>query len=208
METTRYRLRPTTRQFALFSGVVGFAAGICFVMLYALAQPWTGVQNRWAWTGPANDWLGVVSWLALVPVALDLRSRMPASRLLTAATTALVVATCAALAIQIFRTSIVTGAITTYVIFIWILVVSLLGHRTRALPRTVTRPGLLIGGALPVGVALILPGLVTPDPIRWLFIGPGVAIGVVAYLSIPIFPLLLARFVLDEQSHFVLKEQS
>lgn len=200
METTRRRLLPTTRQFALFSGVVGVAAGVCFVMLYALAHPWTGVQNRWAWTGPANDWLGALYFLALGPVALGLRSRMPSSRTLTVASIAVVLVTCAAAVIQTIETNLIAGTVTTYVIFIWILIVSLLGHRTRSLPRTVTRPGLLIGGALPVGVLLILPGLVTPDPVRWCFIAPGVAIGVIAFLCIPIFPLLLAKHVLKEQS--------
>jgi hypothetical protein len=188
------------RTFAMVSGWAGVLAGVLFVLFFALGR---GGSAQWAWTGEAADAVGVVHLLTLAPVAWGLRRRMPASRSARRAGVAVtaVAVTSPVLQILIFMgripeaLNVPVGAVATYPVLIWILLVSLAGHRGRTLPRPVTRPGLLIGSGLPVGVVLLLPGLVTPEPLRWVFVGAGVGIGVLAYLAIPIFPLLLARFV-------------
>jgi hypothetical protein len=207
MPATLLFRRPTPRDFALVGGVGGLIAGVFSLVLLALAHPFDEQPRGWAWTRAA-DAVGIVQLLALAPVAWGLRGRMPASRTVWIACVAVVAAASGSAVLQILILSgvvppagtVPAGAIATYLILVWILIVSLAGHRTRTLPRPVTRAGVLIGAALPVGVVLILPGLVTREPLRSVFIGAGVGIGVLAYLAIPIFPLLLAMHVFKEET--------
>jgi hypothetical protein len=208
MPATLLFRRPTTRDFALVSGIGGFIAGVFLVILVALSRPFDEHRGGGSWTPTAADAVGTVQFLALAPVAWGLRGRMPASRTVRIAGVAVVAAAAGSAVLQILIFSGVVppagavppGAIAPYLILIWILIVSLIGHRTRTLPRPVTRAGVLIGAALPVGVVLILPGPVTPEPLRSVFIGAGVGVGVLAYLAIPIFPLLLATHVFKEET--------
>ena len=92
------------------------------------------------------------------------------------------------------------GAVGTFLLSGWILLVSLTGHRRRSLPRPLTRAGLLIGAGGSVGLVLLLPGLVTPEPLRRAFLAAGIGIGVLAWLAQPVFTLLLAKHVFKEES--------
>src|SRR5690349_10384674 len=128
------------RPFALVSGVFGLAAGVCFVLFLAFGDP----------AGLASDVLGRVQLVALAPVALALRSRLPAAQAgpaARAARVACVVVAVAAVVTPVLEVltdrGIWAGAACTYLVFAWILLVSLAGHRRRALPRPVTRAGLL-----------------------------------------------------------------
>lgn len=205
--TVRTRIA-TTRTFALVSGWSGIVAGVLFVMFFALANPFGEGSGDWAWTGTATDAAGTLQMLTLAPVAWHLRGRMPASRSVRLSSIAVVALTVGAAVLQILiflglvplSDNIVGGAIATYGIFIWILVVSLTGHRTRTLPRPLTRTGLVIGAGLPVGVLLLAAGLVTPEPARQVLLGAGLGLGVLAYLTVPVFPLLLAKYVFTEES--------
>jgi hypothetical protein len=198
----------TTRTFALVSGWSGALSGVLFVMLFGLADPFGDRPNGWAWTGAATDAVGVVQMLTLAPVAWNLWARMPASRSLRIAGVAVAALAVGAAVLQILifvgvvplADNIVGAAIATYAIFVWILMVSLAGHRTRTLPRPLTRIGLVIGAALPVAVVLLLPALITPEPLRRAFLVAGLAVGVTAYLAIPVFPLLLAKYVFTKES--------
>jgi len=91
------------------------------------------------------------------------------------------------------------GAVSTYLVFGWILLVSLAGHRRRALPRPVTRAGLLISAGVSVGAVLLLPVLVTPDPLRLALRAAGIGISLLAWLGQPVFTLLLAKYVFKEE---------
>jgi hypothetical protein len=192
----------TLRVLALISGISGIVSGALFVTFFAGYR-----SGHLGWAGAANDVVGIVATVTLGPVAWGLLRRMPESRTLRISAGAVVVLTAVAGLHQLLifagwsplPDNIVVGAIATYAIFVWILLVSLAGHRTRTLPRPVTRVGLLIGPAFPAGVVLILPGLVTPDPVRWVFLGAGIGVGVLAYLAIPVFPLVLAKHVFKEE---------
>ena len=190
--TRKLLTRPgTARPLAVVSGVFGLAAGVCFVLFLAFGDP----------AGLASDVLGWVQLVALAPVALALRGRLPAA---PAARVACVVVAVAALLTPVLE--IVThrgiwpGAACTYLVFAWILLVSLTGHRRRSLPRPVTRAGLLISAGVAVGVVLLLPVLVTPDPLRQAFRAAGITISLLAWLGQPVFTLLLAKFVFKEES--------
>ncbi|MFC7530813.1 hypothetical protein [Actinoplanes sp. GCM10030250] len=196
--TTSLLSRPSAaRPFAVVSGVFGLAAGVFFVLFFAAGGPGGGFE----WAGIASDVLGSVQLVALAPVALALRQRMPAAR---AVRVACVVVAAAALLTPLIEVvthqGIWPGAVSAYLIFAWILIVSLTGHRRRSLPRPLTRAGLFIGAGLLVGVVLLLPGLVTPEPLRQAFLAAGIGIGVLAWLAQPVFTLLLAEHVFKEES--------
>jgi hypothetical protein len=195
--TTNLLARPAAaRPFAIVSGVFGLGAGVCFVFFLALGDP--GPKES---AGLASDVLGWVQLLALAPVALALRGRMPAARV---ARTACAVVAAAAVLTPVLEIvtdrSIWPGAVCTYLMFVWILLVSLAGHRRRSLPRPVTRAGLLISAGASVGAVLLLPGLVTPDPLRQPFQAAGIGISLLAWLGQPVFTLLLATYVFKEES--------
>jgi hypothetical protein len=191
--TTSLLTRPAAvRPFAVVSGVFGLAAGVCFVLFLAFGDP----------AGLASDVLGWVQLVALAPVALALRVRMPAARAARIACAVVAAAAVLTPVLEIVTSrSIWPGAVCTYLVFVWILLVSLTGHRRRGLPRPVTRAGLLIGAGASVGVVLLLPGLVTPDnPLRQAFQAAGIGISLLAWLAQPVFTLLLAKFVFKEES--------
>jgi|SRR4051794_19730892 hypothetical protein len=190
--TTSLLTRPAAaRQFAIVSGVFGLAAGVCFVLFLAFGDP----------AGLASDVLGWVQLVALAPVALALRGRMPATRATRIACAVVAAAAVLTPVLEILtHRSIWPGAVCTYLVFAWILLVSLTGHRRRGLPRPVTRAGLLISAGVSVGVVLLLPVLVTPEPLRQAFLAAGIGISLLAWLGQPVFTLLLAKFVFKEES--------
>jgi hypothetical protein len=70
--------------------------------------------------------------------------------------------------------------------------VNLVGHRTRSLPRAITRTGVLLAVALLTGLVLagagyVLPGVVGQG-VTWL----GYSLGVVGWLGLPLYVLMLA----------------
>jgi hypothetical protein len=195
--TTSLLTRPSAaRPFAVVSGVFGLAAGACFVFYAGAGGPGGGL----AWAGAAADVLGAVHLITLAPVALALRDRMPAARAARIAGAVVAVAAVLTPALEIVtRLGIWPGAVCAYLIFVWILLVSLTGHRRRALPRPLSRAGLLIGAGPPAGLVLLLPGLVTPEPLRQALLAAGIGVGVLAWLAQPLFALLLAKHVFKEE---------
>jgi hypothetical protein len=82
--------------------------------------------------------------------------------------------------------------VTIIAIYGWLLVGNLIGHRTRSLPRAVTRTGVLFAVALLTGLVLAGAGYVLPGVVgqgaTWL----GYGLGVVGWLGLPLYILLLA----------------
>ena len=69
---------------ALTSGITGLVANVLLVLFFLLAQPF-GVgplaeRPDFIWLGTANDWVILVQFLTLIPVALALRSWLPPTR--------------------------------------------------------------------------------------------------------------------------------
>ena len=90
--------------------------------------------------------------------------------------------------------------VTIVAIYGWLLAVNLVAHRTRTLPRAVTRTGVLLAVALLtalvlVGAGYVLPGVVG-QPVAWL----GYGLGVVGWLGLPLYVLLLALRVFPRSS--------
>ena len=190
------------RALALISGVVGLLAGLFLIGFFTLAD--SGVTLAGISLGTVNDVLGAVQFLTLAPVAWALARRLPASRGVLVVT---VVAVAAMVAFAVLSLLLVAGAltfdqqigpvmVTIVATYLWLVAVNLLAHRTRALPRAVTRTGVLLGGALLtalilVGAGYVLPGIVGRSA-TWL----GYLLGTAAWLGLPVYVLLLAARVL------------
>lgn len=90
------------------------------------------------------------------------------------------------------------------VLYGWLLAVSSIGHRANALPRSVTRFGLLLGVSWPAALLLTLAGLLIggvdlsaqqfgmPGV---LLVIPAVILGFINWLALPVWPLLVAATV-------------
>jgi hypothetical protein len=201
------RRTPGPYAWALTAGITGLLANVLLVLFFLLAQPFGEARQRFMWLGTANDWVIVVQFLTLVPVALAVRRWQPANRAVRLTTTAAVTAMVGIAVLQLLLIAdvldfeIQVGLIVALflVIYAWVLVVSSTGHRHGILPRPVTRFGLLLGVSFPVGLLIAAAGL----PFGWgtaaqlALAVPGIVLGSASWLSLPVWPLLLARYVLN-----------
>ena len=173
------------RAFAWVSGVVGFLAGAFLLGFFALDS--YGVRLAGFSFGYLNDILGAVQFATLAPVVWALGRRLPATRTVRVAT---VGAVAASVTFVVLSVLLITGTLTfsqqigpviltIIVVYGWLLMVNLVGHRTRSLPRAVTRTGVLLAVALLTGLVLAGAGSVLPrmvgEGMTWL----GYSLGVV-----------------------------
>ncbi len=196
---------------ALTSGITGLLANVLLVLFFLLAQPF-GVNGPLAeagqdfmWLGSANDIVIVVQFLTFIPVALALRKWLPPTRSMRVATAAAVGAMVVVAVLQLllvigvleFDVQVVPVAATFLVVYAWVIAVSSTGHRRGILPRSVTRFGLLLGVSYPVGLVIAAGGLLFPwgSAAQLAFVIPGVVIGAIGWLGLPVWPLVLARLV-------------
>ena len=158
--------------------------------------------------GHINDLLGAVQFAALGTVAWSLGRRLPATRGVRVATGVAVVATGAFVVLSVL---LVTGVLTfaqqigpqiaaILAVYGWLLLVNLVAHRTRSLPRAVTRLGVLLGGGLITGMVLVGAGFVLPGIVGSLTTWLGYVLGGAAWLGLPIYVLLLAARVFPRSS--------
>lgn len=195
----------STGRWALVAGVAGVSANLLLVLFFALAQPWRWPDSDLAWLGPANDVMVVVQFVALVPVAVAVRERLGAARLVGTATAAAVVAMLAVVVLQLsllagvlpfdMQAPLVTGCLP--VIFAWLLVIS----RSGALPAGLARFGVTVAASFLIGMGIAVIALVLPSgsAIQYAGFGLAVAIGLPGWLGFPVWPLLAARHLLGEE---------
>ena len=208
IETSPPRQRTNGPQvWALTTGITGLTANLLLVLFFLLAQPFGEVHPGFMWLGTANDWVIVVQFLTLVPVALALRSRLPSTGAVRLTTAAAVVAMVGTAVLQLlliagvlaFEVQVWLVVPMFLVIFGWVLTTSSIAHRHGTLPRPLTRFGLLLGVCFPVGLLIAAAGL----PFGWgsvaqlAFGVPGLVVGVLSWLAFPVWPLLLARLVFN-----------
>lgn len=202
---TTGRLDVGARAAALAGAAAGAVANLALVGFFTLARPYD-VLGPWSWLGPFNDALIVAQMALLGPVVLALADRLPPARALRGTTVLALVALLAAVVLQAllvaevlaFETQVGLAVLAFVGLYVWILHASLTGHRTGTLPRPVTRLGLLLGAGFPVGMVLAGAGWLLPEPVRWVPVGLGVAVGGLAWLALPAFPLVLATRVFKE----------
>jgi hypothetical protein len=65
---------------ALTSGIAGLLANVLLVLFFLLGRPFEPVQNSFGWLAVGNDWVIVVQFLTIIPVALTYAAgcRLPA----------------------------------------------------------------------------------------------------------------------------------
>ena len=186
------------RAFAWVSGVVGLLAGAFLLGFFALES--SGVRLAGYSLGHVNDILGAVQFAAFVPVAWALGRRLPATRTVRVAT---VLAVSAAVGYVVLSVLLITGTwdfrqqigplmVTILAIYGWLLAVNLVAHRTRTLPRAVTRTGVLLAVALLTALVFVGAGYVLPGIVGRLLTWLGYGLGVLGWLGLPLYVLLLA----------------
>jgi hypothetical protein len=194
------------RTAALLTGVTGVVGNVFLLLFFALARPFD-IHTGYSWLGPANDAVTVAQFIAFVPVAVALRARLPVSRALDVMTAVAVAAMAAYVALQVmllaeviaFETQVGFVMVAIALVVAWVLQVSLSAHRTLALPRPVTRLGVLTGAGFFAGSVLVASGFAVPEPMRSILFGIGGVLGGLAWLALPVFPLLLATHVFKER---------
>jgi hypothetical protein len=205
---------------ALTSGIAGLVANVLLVLFFLLAQPF-GVNGPLAeagqdfmWLGSANDVVIIVQFLTFIPVALALRKWLPPTRSMRIATAAAVGAMVVVAILQLllvagvleFDVQVILVLAMFLVLYAWVITVSSTGHRQGALPRSVTRFGLLLGVTFPVGLVIAGAGMLFPggSPAQLAFVIPGAALAAIGWLGLPVWPLVLARTVFSKaRSHSV-----
>jgi hypothetical protein len=187
-------------RWALVAGVTGCTANGLLLALYTVALPG---NHAYDWTGPANDVIGAVSGLAMIPMVRGVRDllgspgRLP---LLSGAVAVGAVATAAASGLLVtgrieFPVQGVVGTGFAVTLLLWTGSAGRWGAATGALPprlaraaRTIARLGLAgfplaaVGAALPRGSAA-----------QYAVGGAGVGLVLAAYLAMPVWQILLSR---------------
>lgn len=195
---------------ALLTGVAGLIANALLIGFFLTLVPlWREAASGLGWLGPATDVIQTAQFVALMPVAVAVGRRLRNGRLVRDATTGAVAAIVVVVVLDLLllagvlpaslHSALVTACVT--VVFAWLLVVSRAGQRTGRLSRRVVRlgtalaAGYLIGAAI-VGSAFLLP----PGSIaQYAGLGIGGAVGLYGWLGFPVWPLLLARDIFQEE---------
>lgn len=196
---------------ALACGIVGLIANVLLVGFFALDYS-AARETPWGWLGFANDLVGTVEFALFIPVIAAVARLLPAGHAMKAITGLALVATAGLVVVSL---ALVVGAMTfevqvryvmgfLVVLYGWLLAVSSVGHRANALPRPVTRFGLLLGVSWPAALLLTLAGLLIggvdlsaqqfgmPGV---LLVIPAVILGFINWLALPVWPLLVAATV-------------
>lgn len=194
-------------RWAALSGTAGLAANVLLVLFFAVSRPWADGGGL-DWTGVANDVVVVVQFAALVPVALAVRGRLragwagPATAVAVGAMGAVVLLQAALIAgLLPFEAQVGPVMACFGVTFGWVLVVSRTGRAV--LPRGVVRLGTVVGASYLAGAAVFAAGvlLLPPDSLAlYAVCGAGVVVGVVGWLGFPLWPLMIARSGVEEES--------
>jgi hypothetical protein len=205
-------LGPVSARFALASGFLGVVANGLFVAFWLITYPYW-FDLTWGWLGPASDTVGIAMLLSLIPVVVGVRRLLPPGRTLAALTAAAAVALGSMAVLQLAGTQgllqwdlLVRIVVALLVpVYGWLIVVNSVAHRTDALPRSLTRLGLVLGVLWPAGLLLMLAGLLLggsdPDYLEFglpggLLMAPGMLLGALGWLALPVWPLLLGRTAL------------
>ena len=138
--------------------MTGLLANALLIVLFT-----TPAAGPYAWTGPANDVVGDVSSLAMIPVAVGLLAVCGNRRWLSAITSlavvAMVVMTTVSMLMVLGLASFAAATDSAYIgmifLFGWVFAASSAGRASGRLPRQVARCGIALGAAGLVGAALL-----------------------------------------------------
>ena len=187
-------------RWALVAGVTGCTANGLLLALYTVALPG---NHAYDWTGPANDVIGAVAGLAMIPMARGVRDllggpgRLP---LLTRAMAASAVAMAAASGLLVtgrieFPVQGAVGTGFAVTLLLWTGSAGRWAAATDALPPRLVRAGRMIAGLGLAGLPLAAAGLALPrrSVAQYGIGGTGVGLVLASYLALPVWQILLSR---------------
>ena len=156
------RAARTVDRWGLVAGMTGFVANILLAVLVT-----TPADGPYTWTGPANDTVGIVSTLAMIPVAAGLLTvcgNRPGLGMITSlAIVAMVVIAAVPVLFILGRMPYTADADSFYIglTFIsgWLLAANRAGRASGRLPRQVAHCGVALGAAGLAAAALADAGL-------------------------------------------------
>ena len=165
MPTPLARAVRTVDRWGLLAGVTGVLGNVLLAILFL-----TPADGPYAWTGPANDTIGIVSTLALIPLAAGLLTvcgNRPGLGALTAlAILAMAVMAAVALLFVLgllpFAADVDSSYIGLACIFGWIFAASRAGRTSGRLPSQVATCGVALGAAGLAGAVLLTASVPMP----------------------------------------------
>jgi hypothetical protein len=185
---------------ALVAGVTGCTANGLLLALYTVGLPG---DDSYLWTGPANDVVGAVSALSLIPMTAAVRDLLDSPgrlRLLTQAVAVGGAASAVGSALLLtrvisFPVQAVVGTGFGALLLLWTAAVGESAAANEVLPQRLTRAARIIGRAGLGGMAAAAAGATLPkgSPAQYAVAGPGIALTVAAFLAQPMWALTLTR---------------
>jgi hypothetical protein len=187
-------------RWALVAGVTGCTANGLLLALYTMALPG---NHAYDWTGPANDVIGAVAGLAMIPLARGVRDLLGGPGRLPQLTRAVAVGGVAA---AVASGLLVTGRIEfpaqgvvgtgfAVTLLLWTGSAGRWGAVTGALPPRLARAAGLIARVGLAGLPLAAVGAALPraSVAQYAVGGSGVGLVLAAYLALPVWQILLSR---------------
>lgn len=187
-------------RWALAAGVTGCTANGLLVALYTVALPG---NHAYDWTGPANDVIGAVAGLALIPMARAVRDllgspgRLP---LLTRAVAVCAVATATASGLLVtgliaYPVQGAIGTVFALSLMLWTGSAGRWAAESGALPPWLARAARLIARVGLAGLPLVAVGAALPrGSSAWHAVGgTGIGLTLAAYLALPVWQIMVSR---------------
>ncbi len=155
----------TVDRWGLVAGVTGTLGNVLLAILFL-----TPADGPYAWTGPANDTIGIVATLAMIPVAAGLLTVCGNRPGLGAVTSLAILAMVMIAAVSLlfvlgwapFSADVNGSYVGLVFIFGWLLAVGHAGRASGQLPRQVAGWGVALGAAGLAGAALLMASTLIP----------------------------------------------
>ena len=187
-------------RWGLVAGVTGCTANGLLVALYTVGLPG---DSSYEWTGPANDVVGAVAALSLIPMTAGVRDLLGSPGRLPGLTRVVAVggtASAASSALLVtgrlsFQVQSVIGTGFGAVLLLWTAAAGRSAVGNDLLPRRLARSARIIASAGLSGMGLAAAGALLPkgSVAQYAVAGPGVALTVAGFLGLPVWALALSR---------------
>jgi hypothetical protein len=182
----------TVDRWGLVAGVTGLLANVLLVVLFM-----TPADGPYAWTGPANDIVGDVSTLAMIPVAAGLLAvcgnRRGLGVITWLAVVAMVVMATVSVLMVLGLVSFTAATDSAYIgmifMFGWLFAAGRAGRASGRLPRQMARCGVALGAAGLAGAALLTAS--APMPAHSLIWDIAFGAGLLTAIPVALLPVWL-----------------
>ena len=173
--------------------MTGFCSNVLLLVLFT-----TPADGPYSWTGPANHTIGVVSTLAMIPVAVGLLTVCGDRPGLGAITSLAIVAMVGMAGVSMlfvlgvvpFAASVDSSYAGLALMFGWVFAASLAGRTSGRLPRQIANCGVALGAAGLAGTVLLL-AMSVPMPASSLISHVAFGAKVLTGIPVAIYPVWL-----------------